>query len=252
MLELWVFDMKNIKLILQYDGTCYHGFQIQPDVITIQGVLEETVLKTLGESVKVNGCSRTDAGVHAVRYCAGFNLNNPIPAEKIALVMNNALPDDIRVLSSEAVDDDFHPRFSTIAKKYVYTLNTDPDAGVFTKNYEWQLRKELNIDAMKKAASHIVGEHDFRSFMTSGTDMEVTVREVFSLDIEKEGHLVRIYIKADGYLYNMVRIITGTLVKVGEGRLSPDDIPVIIAKQDRNFAGPTAPPQGLALYEIYY
>ena len=244
--------MKNIKLILQYDGTCYHGFQIQPTVTTIQGVLEETVLKTLGEQVKVNGCSRTDAGVHAVRYCAGFNLNNPIPAEKIALVMNNALPDDIRILSSEEAYEDFHPRFSTVAKKYVYTLNTDPDAGVFSKNYEWQLRKKLDVDSMKKAAAHFIGEHDFRSFMTSGTDMEVTVREVFSLDVEEDGNIVRIFIKADGYLYNMVRIITGTLVKVGEGRLSPDAIPEIIEKKDRNFAGPTAPPQGLALYEIYY
>ena len=244
--------MKNIKLILQYDGTCYHGFQIQPTVTTIQGVLEETVLKTLGESVKVNGCSRTDAGVHAVRYCAGFNLANPIPAEKIALVMNNALPDDIRILSSEEAGEDFHPRFSTVAKKYVYTLNTDPDAGVFTKNYEWQLRKKLDIEAMKKATVHFIGEHDFRSFMTSGTDMEVTVREIFSLDVEEDGKTVRIYIKADGYLYNMVRIITGTLVKVGEGKLSPDAIPGIIEKKDRNFAGPTAPPQGLALYEIYY
>ncbi len=244
--------MKNIKLILQYDGTCYHGFQIQPTVTTIQGVLEETVLKTLGESVKVNGCSRTDAGVHAVRYCAGFNLNNPIPAEKIALVMNNALPDDIRILSSEEVSEEFHPRFSTVAKKYVYTLNTDPEAGVFTKNYEWQLRKSLDVEAMKKAAAHFIGEHDFRSFMTRGTDMEVTVREVFSLDVEADGNLVRIYIKADGYLYNMVRIITGTLVKVGEGRLSPDDIAEIIEKKDRSYAGPTAPPQGLALYEIYY
>ncbi|MBE7052195.1 MAG: tRNA pseudouridine(38-40) synthase TruA [Ruminococcaceae bacterium] len=244
--------MKNIKLVLQYDGTTYHGFQIQPTVTTIQGVLESTVQSITGEDVRVYGCSRTDAGVHAVKYVAGFRLQTPIPPEKIALVLNNALPDDIRILSSEEADEDFHPRFSCMAKKYRYVINTDPDAGVFSKNYEWQLRHSLNAEAMQKAAQHIIGTHDFRSFMTTGPEMETTVRTVYSLDVETDGPLINIYIKADGYLYNMVRIITGTLVKVGEGKLSPDAIPEIIKKEDRNFAGPTAPPQGLALYEIYY
>lgn len=244
--------MRNIKLILQYDGTAYHGFQIQPDVVTIQGMLEESIRKTLNEDVKVNGCSRTDAGVHAIRYCAGFHLSTPVPPERLSLIMNNALPDDIRVLSSEEADEDFHPRFSCVAKKYSYTINTSSQANVFTKNYEWQYKKPLNIIAMREAAIHIVGKHDFRSFMTTGPEMETTVREVFSLDIEEDGDYIRIYIKADGYLYNMVRIITGTLVHVGEGRIKPEDIPGIIEKKDRSYAGPTAPPQGLALYEIYY
>lgn len=244
--------MKNIKLTLQYDGTAYHGFQIQPSVITIQGVLEDTIKNITGEDIRVYGCSRTDAGVHAVRYSAGFKLSTPIPPDKIALVMNNTLPDDIRILSSEQADDDFHPRFSCLAKKYRYVINTSPDAGVFTKNYEWQLRRPLDVSAMNEAARHIIGEHDFRSFMTTGPELETTVRNVHSLDVVDESGLVKIYIKADGYLYNMVRIITGTLVQVGEGRLSPDAIGTIIEKKDRSFAGPTAPPQGLALYEIYY
>lgn len=244
--------MKNIKLILQYDGTAYHGFQIQPDVTTIQGVLEDTIFKLLGEKVHIYGCSRTDAGVHAVRYVAGFMLSTPIPPEKIAFVMNNALPKDIRILSSEEADESFHPRFSCLAKTYRYVINTNPDADVFSKNYEWQLRRNLDVNAMQMAAKHIVGEHDFRSFMTTGPEMENTTRNVHSLEIIKEDNLIKIYIKADGYLYNMVRIITGTLVSVGEGRLSPDSVKYIIAKKDRNFAGPTAPPQGLALYEIYY
>ncbi len=244
--------MKNIKLILQYDGTIYHGFQIQPDVITIQGVLEDTIFKLLGEKVHVNGCSRTDAGVHAVKYVAGFMLSTPIPPEKIAFVINNALPPDIRILLSEEADDDFHPRFSCLAKTYRYVINTNPDADVFSKNYEWQIRHPLDVNAMQKASKYIIGEHDFRSFMTTGPEMENTTRNVHSLDIIEEENLVKIYIKADGYLYNMVRIITGTLVLVGEGKLSPDCVGEIIAKKDRNFAGPTAPPQGLALYEIYY
>lgn len=244
--------MKNIKLTLQYDGTAYHGFQIQPSVTTVQGVLESTVKNITGKDVRVYGCSRTDAGVHAVRYSAGFKLSTPIPPHKIALVMNNALPDDIRILSSEEADEDFHPRFSCLAKKYRYVINTDPEAGVFTKNYEWQLRRSLDIAAMQQAAKHIVGEHDFRSFMTTGPEMETTVRNVHSLEVNFDDPLVQIFIKADGYLYNMVRIITGTLVAVGEGKISPDAIAGIIEKKDRSFAGPTAPPQGLALYEIYY
>lgn len=244
--------MKNIRLILQYDGTNYHGFQIQPSVVTIQGTLEETVKAITGEDVRVYGCSRTDAGVHAVRYSAGFWLSTPIPPEKIALVMNNALPDDIRILSSYEADADFHPRFSCVAKKYRYVINTSPDAGVFTKNYEWQLRKPLDVDAMNTAAAHIIGEHDFRSFMTTGPEMESTVRNVHSLEVVSDGDLVKIYIKADGYLYNMVRIITGTLVQVGEGRMLPDKVKDIIDGKDRSLAGPTAPAQGLALYEIYY
>lgn len=244
--------MRNIKLILQYDGTGYHGFQIQPSVITVQGVLEAAVKKLTNEDIRVYGCSRTDAGVHAVKYCAGFKFDLPIPAERIAMVLNNMLPDDIRILSSEEVGEDFHPRFSTVSKKYVYTINTSPDAGVFTRNFEWQFPKTLNVDAMKCAAGYIIGEHDFKSFMTTGPEMESTVREVYSLDIEQHGSIIKIYINADGYLYNMVRIITGTLVAVGEGRIEPHSLSEIIDKKDRNFAGPTAPPQGLALYEIYY
>jgi len=244
--------MKNIKLILQYDGTLYHGFQIQPEVSTIQGMLQKTVCDLFNEEIKVYGCSRTDAGVHALRYCAGFNFNNPIPADKIALVMNNKLPSDIRVLSSELADDDFHPRFSTKSKTYQYTINTDSDAGVFTRCYEWQLKKKLDIGLMKEAAEYIVGTHDFCSFMTAGSEMESTVRTVYSLEILDENPIVKIRINADGYLYNMVRIITGTLVFVGLGKIRPGDVGEIIEKKDRNFAGPTAPPQGLALYEIYY
>lgn len=244
--------MQNIRLILQYDGTCYHGFQIQPSVVTIQGELEAAVLKITGENVRVYGCSRTDAGVHAIKYCAGFSMNTPIPADKVSLVLNNALPDDIRILYSEAVAKDFHPRFSCLAKKYRYRINTSENADVFSRNYEWQYRKKLDADKMRQAAAYIIGEHDFRSFMTSGPDMETTVRNVHSLEIMQNGNLIDIFIKADGYLYNMVRIIAGTLVAAGEGRIEPEYLAEIIDKKDRSFAGPTAPPQGLALYEVYY
>jgi len=244
--------MKNIKLILQYDGTNYHGFQIQPDVVTIQSVLQDCLENITGSKTKVNGCSRTDAGVHAIRYCAGFVTDSPIPPDKFSVVMNNFLPPDIRIISSSLEDDLFHPRFSVLSKEYVYTINTSEDYNVFSRNYEWQLKSNLDINLMNEAAKYIIGEHDFRSFMTSGPEMETTVRNVLSLSVKSEEGKIKIYIRADGFLYNMVRIITGTLVWVGEGRISPSEVRNIISQKDRSLAGPTAPPQGLALYSIFY
>lgn len=244
--------MKNIKLILQYDGTNYHGFQIQPDVITIQSALQDCLENITGKKHKVNGCSRTDAGVHAIRYCAGFVTDSPIPAEKFSVVMNNYLPDDIRIISSSEEPEDFHPRFSTVSKEYIYTINTNSEINVFSRNYEWQLKTELNTDLMNEAAGNIVGEQDFCSFMTTGPELESTVRNVMSLSVKNEDDRIKIYIRADGFLYNMVRIITGTLVWVGEGRIAPSEVKDIIEKKNRSYAGPTAPPQGLALYKIYY
>ncbi len=244
--------MKNIKLTLQYDGSNYHGFQIQPSVETVQGVLERTVKEITGESVRVYGCSRTDAGVHAYRYVAGFKTDTPIPSEKISVVMNNYLPDDISILSSEEVDEEFHPRFSCLSKTYRYIIDTDETPDVFRRNYEWQIKKDLDVNAMKESCRYIIGEHDFRSFMTSGPDMESTVRRVYSLDVEKNDKKIVIYINADGYLYNMVRIITGTLCLAGEGKIAPSYLEEIINQKDRSFAGPTAPPQGLYLDKIFY
>ncbi len=244
--------MNNIKLILQYDGTNYHGFQIQPDVITIQSALQDCLKTITGKPTKVNGCSRTDAGVHAIRYCAGFVTDSPIPPERFSLVMNNVLPHDIRVISSSLEPETFHPRFSTVSKEYVYTIYTGSEVNVFNRNYVWQLKSNLDVELMNEAAKYIIGEHDFCSFMTSGPEMESTVRNVMSLDVIKNNDTIKIHIKADGFLYNMVRIITGTLVWVGEGRISPKRVGEIIELKDRIYAGPTAPPQGLALYEVYY
>lgn len=244
--------MKNIKLILQYDGTNYHGFQIQPDVVTIQSVLQDSIKTITGVETKVNGCSRTDAGVHAIKYCAGFVTDSPIPPERFSLVLNNVLPPDIRVISSSLEGEDFHPRFSVVSKEYVYTIYTGSECNVFSRNYVWQLNKKLDCDLMNEAAAYIVGEQDFCSFMTSGPEMETTVRNVMSLNVTKDHDFVKIYIRADGFLYNMVRIITGTLVLVGEGKLRPEKVKEIIESKNRSMAGPTAPPQGLALNEIYY
>ena len=244
--------MRNLKLILQYDGTNYHGFQIQPTVVTVAGELNRVLTSLTKSPVTVQGCSRTDAGVHAYRYCCNFHTEFPIPAERLPIVLNNMLPADIRAIECTEVDDQFNARFDTVSKTYRYVINTSSQCTVYTRNYEWQYSKPLDIEAMRAAAEHIVGEHDFKSFMTSGAQVTSTVRKVFLLDIVQNGDKTEIFISADGYLYNMVRIITGTLVYVGEGRIAPDDVQKIIQGKDRALAGPTAPPQGLYLYQIVY
>ncbi len=244
--------MRNLKLILQYDGSNYHGFQIQPDVATIAGEVNRVLTKLTGSDVNIQGCSRTDAGVHAYRYCCNFETEFPIPAERLPIVLKKMLPDDITAIECSQVDSSFNARFDTKSKTYRYLINTASDFTVYSRNYEWQYGKGLDVDAMRQAAQYIIGEHDFASFMTSGGQVTSTVRTVYKLDIVQNGHMVEIYINADGYLYNMVRIITGTLVQVGEGKISPEEVKNIILACDRQVAGPTAPPQGLYLYEIYY
>lgn len=244
--------MRNLHLILQYDGTNYHGFQIQPNVITIAGELNRVLSNLTNSDVIVQGCSRTDVGVHAFRYSCNFHTEFPIPADRLPVVLNNMLPDDIIAISCVEVEPGFNSRFDTVSKTYKYIINTSKNATVYTRNYEWQYSKNLDVSKMKQACQYFVGEFDFKSFMTSGSQVSTTVRRVNYLNIFHNEDKIEIYINADGYLYNMVRIITGTLVSVGEGKISPEEIPLIIQAKDREKAGPTAPPQGLYLYEINY
>lgn len=245
--------MRNLKLILQYDGSAFHGFQIQPVARTVQGELEAMLTRLTGAPVQVQGCSRTDAGVHAYRYCCNFHTDFPIPADRLPTVMNNSHIDDIKVISCSEVDEDFNARFDTKYKTYRYLIDTSESPDVFYRKYHWQYsRNALDIGLMKEGASYIVGKHDFCSFMTSGGQVQSTVREVYSLSVEKKGDIIEILISADGYLYNMVRIIVGTLVCVGEGKYPPQYVKEIIEACDRQKAGPTAPPQGLYLYQIVY
>lgn len=244
--------MRNFKLTIQYDGSRYHGFQIQPEAITIQKAVEDTLSSITKEDIHINGCSRTDAGVHAVMYVCSFFTDFRIPPERLPIVLNAKLPNDIIALECTEVPMDFHARFDTSCKTYRYRINTEPNPQVFTRNFEWQLKKTLDVINMKKASKYIVGTHDFACFMTSGSDVQSTLRTVFDLNIVENNSYVEIYIKADGYLYNMVRIITGTLVNVGLGKIRPEELENIIASKSRENAGPTAPPQGLALYKVEY
>lgn len=243
---------RNLLLKVQYDGTNYHGYQIQPQAITVQKVIEDALSSITGEDIHINGCSRTDAGVHAVEYACSFVMEFPIPADRLPIVLNNKLPDDIKALSCETVDDEFHARFDTKAKTYRYIINTDKNPEVFSRNYEWQIKKDLDVSKMQEASKYLIGEMDFTSFMTSGTEVKSAVRTVYDLNVLSNGTNVEIYIRANGYLYNMVRIITGTLTDVGMLKYPPERIKEIICAKDRSKAGPTAPPQGLSLYRVEY
>lgn len=241
--------MRNLFLTLEYDGTNYHGFQIQPDDITIQGVLEDAIKEIFKEDITVTGCSRTDAGVHAKMYVCSFFTNCKIPCEKVPIALNTKLPFDIRAVFCKEVDTTFHARFDTKSKTYMYVINNFK-FDVFKRNYCWYVNTKLDIQKMLEASKYFIGKHDFKSFMTGEKDN--TEREIFSLDIKEDNGFINIFITADGYLYNMVRIITGTLKMVGEGKINPIDIKHIIEAKDRTKAGVTAPPQGLYLYDVKY
>lgn len=244
--------MKRIKLTIAYDGTNYCGWQIQPNGITIEEILNKSLSKMTGEEILVIGASRTDSGVHAQGNVAVFDTETTIPAEKIAVALNQRLPDDIVITKSEEVPLDFHPRYCNCSKTYEYhIINTRiPIPTKRLTNYF--VSYVLDIDKMRQAASYLVGEHDFVSFCNVRTDVENTVRTITALDILTNGNEITIRITGNGFLYNMVRIIVGTLIRVGRGFYEPEKVKEILEAKDRKAAGVTAPAHGLMLVEIKY
>lgn len=242
----------NIKLELQYDGTAYHGWQVQKNAVTVQETVKNAIKKITGEDVTLTGCGRTDTGVHAEHYICNFHTESSIPAKKFPYALNTHLPDDIVCFDGEEVDDDFNANSSAKGKRYVYKiLNSEfPDAVMC--RYAWHYKYPLDVEKMQTAAKAFIGEHDFIGFASSGFTVKTTVREIYSLDVTKEDNIITIDIHGNGFLYNMVRIIAGTLVFAGGGKLNPSDMADIIKSKDRNRAGITAPPQGLCLKEVYY
>ena len=244
--------MKRVKLTIAYDGTNYCGWQIQPNGITIEEVLNKALKKLTGEDILVIGASRTDSGVHALGNVAVFDTETTIPAEKIGVALNQILPDDIVITGSEEVAPEFHPRYCDCSKTYEYhIINTRiPIPTKRLTNYF--VSYPLNLDDMRKAAVYLVGEHDFVSFCNVRTDVENTVRTITSLDILQNGEEITIRITGTGFLYNMVRIIVGTLLRVGRGFYGPEKVKEILDAKDRKAAGVTAPAHGLMLVEIHY
>lgn len=244
--------LKRVKLVIGYDGTNYCGWQIQINGITVEEVINRELTRLLGEDIAVIGASRTDSGVHALGNVAVFDTYTKIPAEKISFALNQRLPEDITIQKSEEVPLDFHPRYCNSTKTYEYKiLNRRFDIPVL-RLYSHFVYMPLDVEKMKKAAEYLVGEHDFKSFCSARTQVKDTVRTVYSLDVSRRDEMIYIRISGNGFLYNMVRIIVGTLIKVGLGVYPPEHVREILKLCDRNAAGPKAPAKGLTLVGIEY
>ncbi|MCF6097633.1 tRNA pseudouridine(38-40) synthase TruA [Thermovorax subterraneus] len=242
----------NVKILLEYDGSNYHGWQRQKNALTIQEVVEKAVFKVTGEKVKVIGAGRTDAGVHARGQVANFHTNCRIPVERLPYAINSHLPEDIAVKGAQVVPDDFHARYSAKSKVYSYTIYNAPFPSPLMRKYSYFYPYTLDVGAMQEAAKAFVGVHDFAAFRASGSSVKSSVRNVIRLEVRKASNVITIEVEADGFLYNMVRIIAGTLLEVGSGKLAPEEIPFVISSRDRERAGITLPAHGLCLEKVVY
>ncbi len=245
--------MRNLKLMIAYDGSRYQGWQRLPGTaLTIQGKLEHTLSRILDEPVEIAGSGRTDAGAHAIGQCASFHCQSSLPCSEILSQLRMHLPEDIGVLSCEEAPPRFHARLNATAKTYEYRVWNSPEPCVFQRKYCYRLPAPLDLNAMKQAAVYLVGQHDFRSFCSNKKVKKSTVRTIYSLDVTVRGPELRFTVRGDGFLYNMVRILVGTLLEVGMGRREPAEIPGILEAQNREAAGYTVPARGLFLMEVEY
>lgn len=250
--------MMRVKLVVAYDGTDFCGWQLQPKQRTVEGELNRAICELTGEDIRVIGASRTDTGVHALGNVAVFDTESSIPADRFSYALNQKLPEDIRIQNSEEVSADFHPRHCVSVKTYEYSIFCAEFPVPTFSRYNYYTYSEPDVARMQKAAEGIVGTHDFTSFCSAKTDKEDKTRTVYSVSVAEEsaicgkGRSIKIEVSGNGFLYNMVRIIAGTLLKVGTGGIEPEEIPSIIEAKDRTKAGPTLPPQGLMLREIVY
>lgn len=244
--------MKRIKLTVAYDGTDYCGWQVQPNGMTVEEILNRELSALTGEEVKVIGASRTDAGVHAEGNVAVFDTETGIPAERIAYALNCRLPEDIVAVRSEEVPGDWHPRYQCSVKTYEYRILNREMPDPVCRRSTVHVSYPLNLGDMRTAAGYLKGEHDFKSFCSPHTEVKDTVRTVHSLEIEKEGDIITVRISGNGFLYNMVRIIVGTLINVGRGACPPEKVKEILEARDRRKAAATAPAKGLVLKHIRY
>ena len=244
--------MKNIALRLRYDGSRYHGWQVQKNAITVAQTMEEALAKVCGERVKLTGCGRTDAGVHALRYCANFHSDCTVPVDRMPLALNSRLPDDIAVVDAVEVPDDFNAIGSCVKKEYVYKILNSRIPDPFLADRVCFYPQRLDISLMQAAARAFEGTHDFKAVRSEGTQTKTTVRTVYWCRAEKDGDLITVSICANGFLYNMCRAMVGTMVYASYGKLIPAEIPALLEKRDRRLTGPTMPPQGLYLNRVWY
>lgn len=244
--------MRNLLMTIQYDGSAYHGWQVQSNALTVQEVFQNAVEKVFRSRLDIKGCSRTDSGVHANMYCVSLKTDMNIDCLGSLRAMNTALPPDIAVIDCREVSSDFHPRYSCKSKEYVYKIYNGSIRNPFLQKYAFHYRYALDAELMDREAQAFLGKHDFSGFCSARSDIEDTVRFVKNVSVKREGDMVLFTVEADGFLYNMVRIMVGTLLFVNEGKIKPGELKDVIESKDRSRAGKTAPPQGLYLNRVNY
>ena len=244
--------MRRIRLIISYDGTNYVGWQVQPNGVSVQELTEKALFELTGERIRLEGSGRTDSGVHAKAQVAHFDTNARMAADKFAVAMNMHLPPDIRVLYSEECSVDFHARFSAKRKQYTYTVQFGPHADVFMRFFTLHLHQSPDLDAMQQAAQAVLGTHDFKAFMCSGSSIENTVRTITVSEWTRNGSFLTYRVEGNGFLYNMVRILVGTMLEIGSGKRPISDMRKALETGDRSDAGATAPAHGLCLARVIY
>lgn len=244
--------MRRLLLTIKYDGHRYHGWQVQSNAVTVQEVFQNAVQKIFCKRLDVIGCSRTDSGVHANMYCLTLDTDMNISENSVIQALNGGLPDDIAVTDCKEVATDFHPRYNTKSKEYVYKINNAEIRDPFSANYMYYYHRHIDADYLNAEAQAYVGSHDYKGFCSVKSDVENTVRNVKAFSVWREGDIVYFKVEADGFLYNMVRIMVGTLLFVNEGKIAQGELKNVIDSMDRKRAGKTAPPQGLYLNKVNY
>jgi len=243
---------RNIRLVIEYEGTAYAGWQIQENAVSIQQIIEEAVYSVTGERSRLTGSGRTDSGVHARGQVANFFTHSKIPADRLGYALNASLPADIRIVASEEVDLSFHARYHAKKKEYRYTLHVGPHGTALDRRTCVHVRGPLDMEAVREATKYLAGTHDFSAFRGSGSSVKTTVRTIFRAEWTEDGNKLYFTIVGNGFLYNMVRIIVGTLLEIGRGKRPPQDVARLLAPAKRDDAGPTAPAKGLCLMRVYY
>lgn len=244
--------MRNLLITICYDGSAFHGWQVQKNALAVQQVLQDAIEAVFGERLDVKGCSRTDSGVHANMYCCNFFTDMSISCEGVVMALNTKLPKQIAVLSCREVEQDFHARYNCKSKQYVYKLYNAKIRNPFYADYAYHYRWHIDEDYLNTEALAFVGTHDFSGFCSSKSDVEDTVRTISSISVKRDGDMVLFTVEADGFLYNMVRIIVGTLIFVNEGKIAQGELAEVIESKCRKRAGKTAPPNGLYLNKVVY
>lgn len=246
-------NLRNILITISYDGSKYHGWQIQHNAVTVQEVFQNALYAVIGDKPDIKACSRTDSGVHAEMFCISTKISHPIPAQRLIAALNSHLPDSVVVLNAVEVPLDFHARYNAKGKRYVYRVLNRPQRDPFYVGRALHYRYNIDTELLNNASKAFIGTHDFTSFCTlDKREKGDFVRTIYDFSVDRKGDIVEFTVEGNGFLYNMVRIMVGTLLSINEGKLSADSIPDIIKAESRDAAGPTAPPQGLYLNKVFY